>query len=105
MIQTNLIVATEAPRFVKPAKGSLDDPALGQDLEALGVVTASHNLQLEFAVGAKLFDPVHQPPQVAAIGPDDLNAVIHREHELDETLGRVAVLHGSRGDGDSQNHS
>src|SRR6267378_845335 len=93
MIQANFIVAAKPPRLVEPAKSSLYYPALRQDLETLGAITAANDLQSEFAVGTKLLHPLHQGAQVAAIGPDDLQASIHTHQELDEALGGVAVLH------------
>jgi hypothetical protein len=86
MIQADFIVAAQEARLGEPAKGTFHDPPLGKHLEAFGVVAPPHNLQLEFAGGAKLFDPANQFSQIATIGPDDLNAVIHREHQSDEML-------------------
>src|SRR5260370_9554175 len=93
MIQANFIVAAKPSRLVEPAKSSLYYPALWQDLEALGEITAANDLQSEFAIGTQLLHPLQQCAQVAAVGPDDLQASIHTHQELDEALGGVAVLH------------
>src|SRR5258708_30731610 len=74
MIDTHFIVAAQAPRFKEPAKGSLYQPAFGQNLEAFGSITPPYDLQLQFAIRTQLFDPVNQLAQIAAIGPNDLQS-------------------------------
>ena len=41
MIGTLLIVAGEATGLVEPTEGALDDPALFDELKALGIVAAA----------------------------------------------------------------
>src|SRR6266542_2756768 len=104
VIQSDLIVTTKPSRLVKPTEGAFYNPPLGQNLEALGSVTSTHDLQFQFAKGTKLLDPFNQCSQVAAIGPNDLQPPIHGYQELDETLGGNAVLHRRRCDHNRQNH-
>src|SRR3989442_6891426 len=98
MIQTDLVIAAKPSRLVEPTKSALHDPPLGQNLEALGVVTSSYNLQPQFAERAQLFDPFDQGSEVAAVGPNNLHSLIHRHQQSDQALGRIPVLHRSRGD-------
>jgi hypothetical protein len=105
MIQPHLIVGAQAPRFVEPAKGSLDNPALGQDLEALGPVATPHDFQMQSAAGPQLFDPLDQRAQVTTIGPDDLQPPKPLDQRPDQTLGRIAVLNGGAGNHDGQHQS
>src|SRR5260370_24889041 len=82
MVRANLVVPTEPTRVHKPAEGSFDYPALGQDLETFDVVTASHDLQSELSEWTELLDPLDQGPKIAAIGPDDLHSAIHIRQRL-----------------------
>src|SRR5438552_7542502 len=95
MIQSHLIVPTKPSRLGKPTESSFYNPALGKNLEALGPVRPAHDLQLQFAEGAKLLDPLNQCSQIAAVGPDDLQSPICGYQEFNEALGGVAILHGS----------
>src|SRR5258708_23741616 len=92
VVRANFVVTAEATRLHKPAEGSLDDPALGQNLEAFDLVTPAHDLQVELTERTELLHPLDQGSQIAAIGPDDLYPAVHSHQELDEVLGRVAVL-------------
>src|SRR5881396_2636146 len=83
MIHAHFIVAAKAPGFVEPPESSLYDPALGKNLETFGAVTAANDLQAQFPKGAQLLNPLHQCAQVAAIGPDELQAAKHADQELD----------------------
>src|SRR5882757_5162752 len=67
MIQPHFMVATEPPRFAQPAKGSFDDPALGQDLKSPGLIASPHNFHSQPAKGPQGFDPLHQGPQIPAV--------------------------------------
>src|SRR5712675_3373576 len=92
VIQAHLIVTAQSAGLGEPAKGSLNDPSLGQNLEAFGTVTSAHNLQPQPAERAKLLNPLNQRPQVAAVGPDDLHPSVQGDQGFDQTLGGVAVL-------------
>ena len=105
MIQADLIVGAQAARFAEPAEGSFHDPAFGQDVETLGVVAPPHNFQMQFAEGPQLFDPMDERAQVAAVGPDDLQAPKAFSQCADQSLGRVAVLDCCAGNHDGQHQS
>ena len=59
MIDATFIVWCQAAAFIEPTEGALDDPALADELEALGIVLAAHDLQVQPAEGAQTFDPRH----------------------------------------------
>jgi len=105
MIQTHLIVAAQPPRLVKPAKGSLYNPAFGKDREAFDVLTSPYNLQPKFAKGTKLLNPLDQFAQIAAVGPNDLQSPKQSYHGFDQALGGNAILYVGWGDQDRQNQS
>lgn len=86
MIQSYFIITAKPSRLEEPTEGPFHDPPLRKNLEALGLVASSHDLQPQFAEGAELLDPLHQGSEVAAIGPNDLHSLIHRCQKGDETL-------------------
>src|ERR1051325_8209803 len=88
MIHADLIVAAKPSRLKEPTKGSFYDPPLGQNLEALGLVRSSDDLQPQLAKRPKLLDPLDQGSQIATIGPDDLHSLIQSNQDRDEILGR-----------------
>src|SRR6266446_5496120 len=105
MIHTHLIIAAQAAGLGEPAKGSLYNPTLGQNLETFSSVTTAHNLQAQLTEGAKLLNPLNQGTQVAAIGPNDLDSSVHTYQKPDQTLGGRTVLHCGGGDHNGQNQS
>jgi len=105
MIQANFIIPAQPSRFGQPAEGSLNDPSLGQYLEAIGPVAPADNFQVQFAKGAQPFDPLNQRAEVTAVGPNDLQATKKAHQSLEERLGCVPVLHGSAGDHQRQNQA
>jgi ankyrin repeat protein len=105
MIQSDFIVAAQSARFEEPAEGSFDNPAFGQNLESLGLIAAPHDVQFQFAIRAKLFDPSYQCPQVSAIGPEDLQPSKRLHQYFDQGLGCVPILRGGGGNHQSQNQS
>src|SRR5258706_3634252 len=92
MIQADLIITAKPSRLEEPTESPLHDPALGKNLETLGMLRSSHDLQPQFAKGAELLDPLHQCSEVAAIGPNDLHSLRHRRQKANEALGRVPDL-------------
>src|SRR5438552_2863651 len=84
VIHAHLIVAAQSAGLGEPAKGSLNDPSLGQNLETFSSVTSAHNLQPQLAERTKLLNPLNQWTQVAAIGPNDLHSSVHRYQKLDQ---------------------
>src|SRR5580692_1210743 len=105
MVDANLVVATQPPRFEKPTKGSFYNPAFGQHFKTFDAITAPHDFQFQLAIGAKLFDPSHQGSQIAAVGPDDLQASKQIDQSFDQAFGGVPILHGSRSDHNGQHQA
>ena len=60
MIQADFIIPPQPPRFGQPAKVPLNDPSLGQDLEASGAVGPADDFQARFGKGTQPFDPLHR---------------------------------------------
>lgn len=60
-----LVVLGQAPVFVKPCEGALDDPALADHLEAFGLVAAFDDVQQPVAEVGNL---LHELSAVAAVG-------------------------------------
>jgi hypothetical protein len=79
----------------------IHDPALGQDLEALGCVAVFDDLELPVAEGAQIV-----PELVAGIGPigeDGLQPEKELSHGFEDPNGAVAILDiGNVDDGDQQ---
>src|SRR3989442_543856 len=105
MIQTNLIVAAQAPRFVEPAKGSFHQPPFGQHLKTFGSIASAHNPEFRLAVGTQGFNPRYQLAKIAAIGPDDLQPAKEVHQSLDQGLGGGAILHGGAGNQQPQDQT
>jgi len=105
MIQANFIIPAKPARLDQPAKGSLNDPSLGQNFEAIGPIAPADDFQVQFAKGAQPFDPLHQRAEVTAVGPNDLQATKKAHQSLDEGLASVPILHGGAGDHQRQNQT
>jgi len=74
MVDADLVVTTQPPLFEKPTKGAFYNPAFGQHLKTFAFIATPHDFQFQLARGTKSFDPSHQCSQIAAVGPDDLQA-------------------------------
>src|SRR3989442_219457 len=105
MIQADFVVTAKPPGLGEPAEGSFYNPPLRKNFESFGMMAAAHDLQPEFPKGTKLLHPLHQCSQIAAIGPDDLQAPKHTYQKCDQSLGGITILHRGRGHKDRQNHS
>ncbi len=85
-----LEVAGEAPVAADPSEGTLDDPALGQHLEAWHVV-ALDDLETP---GAGLGDGCRDlRPLIAAIGEDHLDEWEPSAGAAQQLVGAIAILH------------
>lgn len=96
-----LVVLAQTTITTEPSKGSLDDPALGQNLKAGRIGAAFDDLQDPVA---QLAGPVDQSARVAPIGPNQLEPG-ELPHQLGQhQLGPVAVLEigGMHDDGQKQ---
>jgi hypothetical protein len=94
-----LEVSGEAAVAADPGKGALDDPALGQDDEAMGIA-ALDDLQLP---RAGLGDDLgHLWPLVAGIGEDAFDEGKGSPRPAQQVARTVAVLHAGRMDRDAQ---
>jgi len=94
-----LEVAGQAAVAADPGKGALDDPALGQDDEAMGIA-ALDDFQLP---GAGLGDDLgHLWPLVAGVGEDAFDKREGSPRRAQHLARAVAVLHVGRVDGDAQ---
>ncbi len=58
----------------KPAKGTLNNPAMGQDLEALDVIGTFDDLQAEFSYDTEVSDPLNETTSVSTVSPDESKA-------------------------------
>ena len=94
-----LEVAGQAAVAADPGKGALDDPALGQDDEAMGIA-ALDDFQLP---GAGLGDDLgHLWPLVAGVGKDPFDKREGSPRRAQQVARAVAVLHVGRVDDDAQ---
>ena len=94
-----LEVAGQAAVAADPGKGALDDPALGQDDEAMGIA-ALDDFQLP---GAGLGDDLgHLWPLVGGIGKDAFDKREGSPGRAQQVACTIAVLHVGRVDGDAQ---
>ena len=69
MGRLHFVVEAQAAGFDQPAKGALDDPALGQEFETFGLAAAAHDLQMQPAKGTQGLHPCDQLACIAAVGP------------------------------------
>jgi len=84
-----LVVLAQTAIAAEPSEGSLDNPTLGQNLEAGHVVAAFDDLQDPVA---QFSCPVDQFPGVSPIGPDQLEPREFPDQLGQHQLGPVAVL-------------
>ena len=94
-----LEVAGQAAVAADPGKGALDDPALGQDDEAMGIA-ALDDFQLP---GAGLGDDLgHLWPLVAGVGEDAFDERERSPCRAQNLARAVAILHIGRVDDHAQ---
>jgi len=91
--------------LMEPGEGALDDPTLADKLEALGIIAAADDLQMQLAKGTQPFDPSDQCTGIAAIRPDDLQPAEEKAEAREERDGPVAVLNGGGSHANSQKHA
>ena len=84
-----LVVLAQPTVAAEPSKGSLDDPALGQNLKACHIVAAFDDLQDPVA---QFLRPIDQFPGVPAVGPNQLEAAELPDQFSQHQFGPVAVL-------------
>ena len=92
-----LEVLGEAPAAAEPGEGALDDPALGQELEAVRIGTQRlHDLERPVGDGGKLFG--HDWPAITAVGHDVVDAGPAVVNTLEQHQAGVTILHRGRRD-------
>ena len=94
-----LEVAGEATIAGDPGEGALDNPALGQDDEAMQRGTLD---DLELPGAGPGHGRRHLRSLVAAIGEDGLDERKHSARPAQQQIGTVAILHGGWVDDDVQ---
>lgn len=97
--RVTLEVAGQAPVAADPGKGTLDDPALGQDDEAMGVAALDDLQGPRPGLGDRLG---HLWPLVTGVGEDALDKREGSPRGSQDLARTVAVLHVGRMDGDAQ---
>ena len=98
-----LVVFAQPTITPEPGKGSLDDPTLGQNLEAGHIVAAFDDLQYPVA---HFLGPLDQFAGVAPVGPDQLELGELPDQFGQHQLGPIAVLDigGMHNDDQEQAH-
>ena len=86
-----LEVFGETPTAADPGEGALDDPALGQQLEASGI-RSLHDLQLPSLRMCN--DASHLVATVAAVGEDALDKGEEPARSAQHLVGTIAILDG-----------
>lgn len=86
MFNTDLVIADQ------PAEGSLDDPSLRRDLEALHFVAAFDDLEINPAVADQSRDFPLELAGGSAVRPDPLEPAACRREDGQEQAGTVPVL-------------
>jgi hypothetical protein len=92
-------VAGEAAVAADPGKGALDDPAFGQDDEAMGIAALDDLQGPRAGLGN---DPGHLWSLVAGVGKDALDERKGSPRGAQQVTRTIAVLHVGRVDGDAQ---
>lgn len=98
MIDPHLVIADQPTRLDEPAESPLDDPSLGQDLEAFHVVAALDDLQVDLPVTGKIGDLFFELPGVASIRPDPFEPAIGPGERWQQQSGPIAILDVCRRD-------
>jgi hypothetical protein len=88
-----LEILGEAPTAIEPGDGALDDPALGQELEAR-TIAAFDDLELPVRDGAE--DLFELGALIGAVADDLLKKRKQSPHRLEQGRRAVAVLHVGR---------
>ena len=94
-----LEVAGQPAVATDPSKGALDDPALGQDDEVMGVAALD---DLQFPSAGLGDDLCHLWPLVAAVGKDAFDEREGAPRRAQQVARTIAILHVGRVDGDAQ---
>jgi hypothetical protein len=105
VVRPLFIVAAEAAAFHEPAKGPLNDPALGQDLESSLVLGSVNDFQLDSTTGTQEPQPVDQLAGISAIGPDDFQAGETGFQEAQQEARTVPILDGGWRDDDREDQA
>ena len=93
-----LIVGTQTAGLHQPAESPLDDPPLGQEFEAFGLVAAAHDVQMPPDKRTQGLDPCDQLARIAAVSPDAGQPVIEKGTRREQAHRTLAVLDTGWGD-------
>lgn len=85
-----LIVARQTAVAADPGEGALDDPALGQDDEAVRLAALDDLQRPAAGLGD---NPGHLRPLIAGVGEDALDEGEQAPRRLQQIAGAVAILH------------
>ena len=94
-----LEIAGQAAVAADPGKGALDDPALGQDDEAMGIAALDDLQGPRAGLGN---NPGHLWPLVAGVGKDALDERKGSPRGAQQIARAIAVLHVGRVDDHAQ---
>lgn len=94
-----LEVAGQAAVAADPGKGALDDPAFGQDDEAMGVASLDDLQGPSAGLGDHLG---HLGTLIAGVGKDALDKGKGSPRGAQQLARAIAILHVGRVDGDAQ---
>jgi hypothetical protein len=70
-----LVILAEATVTAQPAEGPLDDPSVRQDFESLEIIVAFYDLEPHLGAFAQIPEPIDELACVAAISPDEAEAM------------------------------
>lgn len=97
-----LMIAHQSARLDQPAEGALNDPAPGQQDEALGLVAALDDREHQPCRMPKGLrcggDKAFELSGIAAIGKNDAQAQEQGAEDAEHDLGGIAILHARRRD-------
>ncbi len=99
------VIFAESARAAEPSKGSFDDPASGQDLEAMECFRMLDNFQPGATAGTQGPHPLDERASVATVGPDAPQPPVTLPQGCEQQSGAIAILHIGRMHADQEDQS